>query len=133
MLGKIATAFFACMSLGAIAYLPTDAMAFGGHGGGGMGGFHGGGMGGFHGGGVGGFHGGMGGFHGAGMGGFRGTMGRDRFFGGHDFGHRQLAAHRFDHRRFFGPGFAFGGWGWGWDWGDDSCYVWTPYGYQWIC
>src|SRR5215831_5962901 len=100
MLGKIATAFVACMSLGAIAYLPTDAMAFGGHGGG--------------------------------MGGFRGAMGRDRFFGGRDFGHRQFAAHRFDHRRFFGPGFAFGGWGWGWDWGDDSCYVWTPYGYQWI-
>jgi hypothetical protein len=58
-------------------------------------------------------------------------VGRDRFFGGHNFDHRHFVAHRFDHRRFFGPGFAFGGWGWGW--GDDSCYVWTPYGYQWIC
>jgi hypothetical protein len=58
-------------------------------------------------------------------------VGRDRFFGGRDFGHRHVVARRFDHRRFFGPGFGFGGWGWGW--GDDSCYVWTPYGYQWIC
>jgi hypothetical protein len=63
------------------------------------------------------------------MGEFHGAMARERFFGGHDFGHRHFVAHRFDHRRFFGPGFAFGGWGWG----DDSCYVWTPYGYQWIC
>src|SRR5215472_11511595 len=120
MLGKFATAIVACVSLGAIAYLPTDAIAFGGHGGGGMGGFHGG-MGGFHGG-MGGFHGGMAGFHGGGMGGFHGAVGRDRFFAGHNFGHRHFVAHRFDHRRFFGPGFAFGGWGWGW--GDDSCYVW---------
>jgi hypothetical protein len=56
MLRGIAIAFVAGVALGAVAYLPTDAMAFGGHGGGwGMGGFHGGG-------GMGGFPGGMGAF-----------------------------------------------------------------------
>jgi hypothetical protein len=120
MLRRVAATFGACLALGAITYLPTDAVAFGGHGGGGMGGFHGGGMGGFHGGGMGGFHGGgVGAFHG-GMGGFH-----------HGFDGR-FVGHNFHGRRFIGPGFGFGGWGWGWGWGD-SCYVWTPYGYQWVC
>lgn len=135
-------ALVAGLSLGASAYLPTSAIAFGGHGGGMGGGFHGGGMGGFPGGGMGGFHGGgMGAFHG-GMGAFRGSTGPNGFVSGRGFAGRHFVGRGFHdhhffvrdfrHRRFFGPVFALGGWGWGWDWGG-SCYAWTPYGYQWIC
>ena len=124
-------ALVAGLVVGAFAYLPMDAIAFGGHGGG-MGGFHGGGMGGFHGGGMGVFHGGMGTFRGGiGPNGFvsgRGFAGRH--FAGRGFNDHRFFVRHFRGRRFFGPVFAFGGWGW--DWGG-SCYAWTPYGYQWIC
>ncbi len=145
MLRRSATALFAVAVLAI--HVPSNALAFGGHGGGG--GFHGGGMGGFHAG-AGAFHGGMGAFHGGGAGAFHGGVGgfhgsaggfnggfvgpRGGTFGSRFAGHRP-GFHRFDHRfvrrHFFAPGFAgLGFWAYS-DW-DDGCYVWTPYGYRWV-
>jgi hypothetical protein len=60
-----------------------------------------------------------------------------RFAGGRHFGD---FGGRFDHGRFgrfgrFGRGFGFGGYGdYGYDgYGYDSCYVFTPSGYVWVC
>jgi len=113
MVRRTVVALVAGVAVSAAAYFPTDAMAFGGHGGGGMGGFHG----------------GMGGFHGA-----VGHFGGNGPVGGRFVGNR-FVSHRFVHHRvfarpFFGPGLAFGDWGWGWG---DNCWVWTPYGYQSVC
>ena len=117
------------MALAAVAVLTAGStMAALAHGGGG----HGGGGGGGHGGGFGGGHmgGGFGGSHmGGGFGraafahggGFAGPH-AFHFHRGHDFGH-----HRFFRRAFFFdagyPYYAY----------DDSCRVWTRWGWRWIC
>jgi hypothetical protein len=131
-LRRLAVALTASVALAA-ASVPTDALAFGGHGGGGFGGGHigGGGFGGGHfgGGGFGGHMGGFGGGH-FGGGGFGGHVGR---FGGPGFVGRGFVGRGFAGRGFAGPGFhrgfvgrgfrrgfAFGGLGWGWGgWGWD--------------
>jgi len=109
MLRRMVITLAAGVALGAVAGLPIDAWAFGGHGGGGM---HGGAMG---------FHGGMGSLHGG-----IGHVAGNRFAGHHFAGHR--FHHRFVGRRLFAPGLIFGAWNWG-----DGCWMWTPYGYRSLC